>query len=206
MKFRRAICLRMSAPLTLAACGFAGIAGAADTANAPYMRLKTLLPPGEDATLCLGRRYDAEHLREHPKQTVTEVLLSIRYRPLKGEDAVLEARDDGGIEKRRFIYDFTLAAKVRGKKETLYASGDCSSAEGIGCGVDCDGGGIDIEPVEFGGAVLVRLERIRMTQGCIEGPRQVDLVGGADDKVFELGKMPESVCKEMRAEAEKEAE
>jgi hypothetical protein len=87
-----------------------------------------------------------------------------------------------------------LAAKVKDRSRTLYARGDCASAEGIGCGVDCDGGGIGIEPLAGGDdAILVRLERIRMTLGCCEG-EEVELEGGAEDKVFKLIKAPRPMC------------
>ena len=80
---------------------------------------------------------------------------------------------------------------------------ECASAEGIGCGVDCDGGGIGIEPVPGrDDAILVRLERIRMTLGCGEG-EAVDLEGGADDKLFKLAKAPRRICDSMQANAEK---
>lgn len=205
MRCCRAIILQAISALAFLS-GFAASAAASDTTTAPFAKLKALLPPSEDATLCLGRRYGQEHLNEHPKQNVTELLLSIRYRPLSEEDAVLEATDDGGIDKRRFIYDFTLAAKVRDQKDTLYASGDCSSAEGIGCGVDCDGGGLALAPTGGDGTVMMHLERIRMTLGCLEGPHQVDLQGGEDDKTFRLEPTPVAACKEMQADAAKEAE
>lgn len=71
------------------------------------------------------------------------MILFLRYVTLGEDDATLIATDDGGTEKQYFRYDFTMAAKVRDRSQTLYASGDCASAEAIGCGVDCDGGGID---------------------------------------------------------------
>ena len=87
------------------------------------------------------------HLSQHPKQTVTELILFLRYVTLGEDEATLIAEKDGHTEKQYFRYDFTLAAKVKDRTGTLYASGDCASAEGIGCGVDCDGGGITIEPM-----------------------------------------------------------
>jgi len=122
-----------------------------------------------------------------------------------GEDeAVILATEDGGTEKRYFDYDFTLAAKVRDRTGTLYASGDRASAEGVGCGVDCDGGGIAIEPMAGqDDAILVRLERIRMTQGCGGEEGAVDLEAGADDKLFKLTKAPADICTAMEAKARK---
>jgi hypothetical protein len=96
-----------------------------------------------------------------------------------------------------------LAAKVRDRSQTLYASGDCASAEGIGCGVDCDGGGIELEPIAGKpDELLVRLERIRMTLGCGDG-EEVELEGGADDKAFKLTKAPRPLCDSMQENAGK---
>jgi hypothetical protein len=86
------------------AVGFVGLAGifaaSAGDENAMFARLKALLPPGKTSTLCLARSYDAEHLKAHPKQQVTKLVLSVRYVPLSEEDAILESRDDGGTDKR----------------------------------------------------------------------------------------------------------
>jgi hypothetical protein len=69
--------------------------------------------------------------------------------------------------------------------------------------VDCDGGGIEIEPVPGrDDAILVRLERIRMALGCGEG-EEVEIEGGADDKVFKLIKAPRPICDSMQANADK---
>jgi hypothetical protein len=195
------------------ALGFACLAGIsvahAVDEDAAFARLKALIAPGETSALCLARSYGAEHLKAHPKQQVTKLVLSMRYVPLSEDDAILESRDDGGTDKRYFRYDFTLAANVRVEKHTLYAGGDCSSAQGIGCGVDCDGGGFDIEPIAGDkGSILMRLERehggfIRMTIGCDGGDHEYNLRAGEDDKVFKLDKAPTSVCETMQADYDK---
>ena len=67
--------------------------------------------------------------------------------------------------------------------------------------MDCDGGGIEIEPVAGrDGAILMRLERIRMTLGCGDG-EAVELEGGADDRVFKLTKAPRPICEAMAIKA-----
>jgi hypothetical protein len=198
--------MRLRLGLVLVGLGLVANPGAlsADDEDASYAKLKRLVPPGKDSRLCVARTYDAEHLQAHPKQRVTDMTLSIRYTPLSEEDATLIAKDDGGIEKQYFRYDFLLAAKTRDRKETLYASGDCSSAQGIGCGVDCDGGGIDIEPVEGGnGSILVRISDsgyIRMSFGCGGEEHEVDLKAGEDDKVFRLDKTSDAACDAIEAE------
>lgn len=168
-----------------------------------YAKLKALLPSAPGAALCYARTYDADHLKRHPRQLVTEMVLSLRYVVLDEDRVVHEATEDSGTKKRYFQYDFTLAARTRGQSETLYASGDCASADAIGCGVECDGGGIGIEPVGGGSTgVLVRLERIRMTLGCSDGP-DVELEGGADDKLFKLSRVPDRLCDAVEADARK---
>ncbi len=132
---------------------------------------------------------------------MTELLLFIRYISLREDEAHLVATDDGGTVKQYFNYDFTLAAKVKDRSQTLYASGDCTSGEGIGCGVDCDGGGIELEPIAGKpDELLVRLERIRMTLGCGEG-QEVELEGGTDDRLFKLTKAPRPLGEALKARA-----
>jgi hypothetical protein len=200
--------MRMRVSLGLVCLCLTGISGAlgADD-DTSYAKLKRLVPPGKDSRLCVARTYDAKHLRQHPKQQVTAMTLSIHYTPLAEDEATLIARDDGGIEKQYFRYDFLLAAKTRDRKETLFASGDCSSAEGIGCGVDCDGGGIDIEPLQGGnGSILARISAsgyIRMSFGCSEDVHEIDLKAGEDDKVFRLDRAPAAVCDKIEAERDK---
>jgi hypothetical protein len=182
----------------LFAAGLPGLAQGLD-----YVKLKALLPPAPDAALCVARTYDAKHLKQHPKQRVTKLMLFIRYVALSEDEAVIEPTEDGGTRKRYFDYDFTLAAKVRDKKETLYAAGDCTSAEAIGCGVDCDGGGIEIEPIaDNSDQLLVRLDRIRMALGCGEG-EEIELEAGEDEKVFKLDKSPVATCQAMQEKLDK---
>jgi hypothetical protein len=185
----------------------AGISTAVGADDAPYAKLKALVPPGENSRLCVTRTYDTEHLTQHPKQQVTAMTLSIRYTPLAEDEATLIAKGDGRIEKQYFRYDFLLAAKTRDRKETLFASGDCSSAQGIGCGVDCDGGGVDIEPVQGGnGSMLVHISEsgcIRMSFGCSEDLHEIDLKAGEDDKVFRLDKASDATCDAIEGERDK---
>lgn len=172
-----------------------------------YAKLKVLLPPAPGAQACYARTYDKAHLAEHPKQKVTEMIFSLRYTTLGEDEAHLVATEGGGVEKQYFDYDFTLAAKVRDQSKTLYTSGDCTSLEGIGCGVDCDGGGVQIEPVPGqNDTILVRLDRdysyIRMSLGCSEG-EDFQLKAGEDDKVFKLTKRPAAACNAMETDARK---
>lgn len=199
--------MRIHPGLFLLALLLAISAATAADDNALYAKLRALVPPGENSRLCASRVYDAEHLKQHPKQQVTAMTLSIRYTPLKEDEAILVAKGERDIEKQYFRYDFLLAAKTRDRKKTLFASGDCSSAEGIGCGVDCDGGGIDIEPVPGGnGSIFARISDsgyIRMSFGCSGDLHDSDLKAGEDDKVFRLDKADAAICDTIEAERDK---
>jgi hypothetical protein len=194
---------RWLAAVTFSCCSLVAGEALTEYQGPDYIKLKALLPPAPDAQACYARTYDPDHLKRHPKQKVTEMVFSLRYVTLGEDEAVIVATEGGGTEKRYFDYDFTLAAKTKEHDRTLYASGDCASAEGIGCGVECDGGGIEIEPMAGkDDTILVRLEPIRMTQGCGEG-EEVELEGGEDDKVFKHIKAPRPLCDSMQKNADK---
>ena len=133
----------------------------------------------------------------------------LRYSALSEEEQALTFSGQHGHD---FRYDFTLAAKLRGGAETLYASGECGSTSRIGCGVECDGGGIELDPkANDPGALLVRLDRdysfIRMTPGCgDEEEDAVTLQAGADDKVFKLTKSPLLLCRSTQENLDKRLE
>jgi hypothetical protein len=67
-----------------------------------YVKLKALLPPGPDAALCFARTYDAEHLKQHAQQNVTEMLLLVRYVALAEDEATLIPAEGGGTAKQYF--------------------------------------------------------------------------------------------------------
>jgi hypothetical protein len=175
-------------------CGLVGTASAADVARG---KIEALLPPTPGAKACYARVYDADHLKRHPKQRVTEMVFFLHYMTFE------EAQ---GSEEAYYQYWFTLAAKLRDKPQRLYASGVCS-AEGPGCGVDGDGGGFDLEP-QSNGALLVRLERegggfIVLSRPGGDGPEDDEVLEpGADDKVFKLLKAPQTTCATLEVAAD----
>jgi len=88
------------AAVTFSCCSL--VAGEALTENQgpDYIKLKALLPPAPGAQACYARTYDPDHLKRHPKQTVTEMVFSLRYVTLGEEEAVIVATEGGGTEKR----------------------------------------------------------------------------------------------------------
>jgi hypothetical protein len=157
--------------------------------------LGKLLPPVHDQKVCFARTYDAAHLKQHPKQTVRSVLFQVRYHRHDPEKETPEGQRN---------YYFGMAAKVRGQKKTLYASGECVPGPGkIRCGVECDGGGVDLQRDAKTGGIVISFDRlndrIRMTVGCDadEDDKTFDLTPGADDKIFRLSRADLSACRSL---------
>jgi hypothetical protein len=152
--------------------------------------LGKLLAPVHDRRICFARTYDAAHLNKHPKQKVTGLLFQIRYHRHDPEKEYPEGQRN---------YYFDMAAKVKGQTNTLYASGECAvRGDRIRCGVDCDGGGVDLQHDPRSGALTVSFEDrhayLRMTAGCGED-KSVDLKPGADDKLFRLNRASLAECR-----------
>lgn len=140
---------------------------------------------------CFVRRYDAAHLAAHPQQKVNGMKLLVTLE----KDPEAESRD----------YSFRLGVSFRNKKGLFDSSGSCGnpmvsevSADKlqIGCGVDCDGGGLSIEMAKSDKAVIVRLERVRIWQHNKPDEEAAhELDGGADDKVFRLDRADLEDCR-----------
>jgi len=147
--------------------------------------------PGEKA--CFQRVYDATHLRRHPNQKVTAVVFRLRYYKHSGDK-----QDPDG---QRFYY-FDLGARVKGRPRLLRAAGECNAgATGIRCGVDCDGGGVDVSYSRSGDKLLISFSklvpRLRMTESCgdDESAPTYELIPGLDDKSFQLARADAAACR-----------
>jgi len=126
------------------------------------------------------RRYDASHLAQHPKQKVSAMKLLVT-----AEDAP---------EDKTVNYSFRLGFKYRRRAGNFDSSGYCSHivAENtggeirLGCGSDCEGGGIDVAMKDDKSA-LIRLERIRIWErNKADDGASNDLVAGVDDRIFRV--------------------
>lgn len=157
-------------------------------------RLLLLAPAQDKARNCFLRRYDPAHLKKRAAQRVEAVGLCVEVERIVPEEKG---------EPVRYRYNFDFAAKLRKRAKVVTTGGECGfsyvplaeqplrSDKTIHCGVDCDGGGIRVEPRKDGAELLVRLERIRVSSECGGGDddsKAFDLTGGADDKVFLLPK------------------
>jgi len=145
--------------------------------------------PGNKAYACFVRRYDAEHLARHPKQKVASMKL------------LVSAEVDG--EDKQLHNSFRLGFRYRHRSGDFDSSGSCHhtvfTREGnevrLGCGVDCEGGGIGVALSKDDKSAIVRLERVRVWQhNKPDEDAERSLVAGTDDGIFRLDRTDASEC------------
>jgi len=146
-------------------------------------------PPGKKAYACFVRHYDADHLARHPKQKVSamQLLVTAELPP----------------EEKTMSYSFRLGVKYRHRPGDFDSSGYCNHtlAEDAGkeirfaCGVDCEGGGINVALSKDDKSAIVRLERITIWQRDKPDEEAGDaLLAGADDNIFRLDRADTRDC------------
>ena len=112
--------------------------------------------PGNKAYACFVRRYDAEHLARHPKQKVAAMKLLV--------SAEIDTED------KQLHNSFRLGFRYRHRSGDFDSSGSCHhivfTKDGnevrLGCGVDCEGGGIGVALAKDDKSAIVRLARVRV--------------------------------------------
>jgi hypothetical protein len=139
---------------------------------------------------CFVRRYDPRHLARHPRQRVSAMKL-----------LVAAERDP---ESKALVYAFKLAVRFRDRTETFQSGGECGHAADaesghLGCGVDCDGGGIGLVLAKDDKSIVMKTERVRIWRDEAEDDEGQDLpqLGGADDRAFKLGRASLDTCKTL---------
>ncbi|WP_027519763.1 hypothetical protein [Bradyrhizobium sp. WSM1417] len=144
---------------------------------------------GSKAYACFVRRYDAEHLARHPKQKVASMKLLI--------SAELDTED------KQLHNAFRLGFRYRHRSGDFDSSGSCHHAvftqDGseirLGCGVDCEGGGIGVALSKDDKSAIVRLARVRVWQNNKpDEDAELSLVAGADDGIFRLDRTDNKEC------------
>ncbi|MBW7966602.1 hypothetical protein [Bradyrhizobium sp. BR 10261] len=145
--------------------------------------------PGKTAYACFVRRYDAEHLARHPKQKVASMKL------------LVSAETDS--EDKELHNSFRLGFRYRHRSGDFDSSGSCHhtvlTKEGaevrLGCGVDCEGGGIGIALSKDDKSAIVRLESVRVwLHNNPDDEAERSLVAGSDDGIFRLDRADNSEC------------
>jgi len=155
---------------------------------------------GPDTYACFVRVYDAGHLARHPKQKVSAMKLLVQVE-----------KAEKPSEERQISYSFRLGVKYRHRPGNFDSSGSCSHvvAENtggeirLGCGVDCEGGGLEAALSRDDKSAIVRLERIRIWQNNKPDDEAEDsLVAGADDKIFRLERADNRECASLVTDRE----
>jgi len=148
-------------------------------------------PLGQKTYACFVRRYDASHLAQHPKQKVSAMKLLVTA--------------ENPPEEKTTNYSFRLGFKYRHRPGNFDSSGFCGHVVAedngreirFGCGVDCEGGGINVAMKDDKSA-LIRLERIRIWErNKPDDDASNDLVAGADDKIFRVDRAELRECAEL---------
>jgi hypothetical protein len=147
-------------------------------------------PVKQKSYACFVRVYDADHLARHPRQKVSAMTLLVTAEKVP-EDASLN-------------YSFRLGLKYRNRHGAFDSSGDCGHADSaasghLGCGVDCDGGGLDVNLTADNKSVMVKVERIRIWRDNKPDDEASNhsLVAGADDRLFRLDRASLMTCKPL---------
>lgn len=149
--------------------------------------LANILAPDPGKRVCYARSYSKDHLAAHPKQKVTDIKFQLAYH---------RHQPDTDFPKGMRNYYFRLIAELRGSSRIYSAMGECSaSGSNIFCGVECDGGGVNIRARQQGKLLVFfgDSDEIRLTDGCEEGD-SMQLQAGADDKEFLLNSVPAAAC------------
>ncbi|HEY6259368.1 MAG TPA: hypothetical protein VIY51_26615 [Xanthobacteraceae bacterium] len=166
--------------------------------DAFQQRLFGRLLAGKPMHVCFSRVYDPAHLAQHPQQNVRTMLLMVKA-------DVLDKQPN---------YELRIGVTFRKSDKHFESAGSCGSihdadagGKGIAhCGVDCDGGQIDVS-IKDAKSVLVSIPagaRIwRAGSGVGENDRRKRF--GSDDKVFRLDKTALTQCLDLADDAKEKA-
>jgi hypothetical protein len=139
------------------------------------------VPAGGKLYACYTRAYDKAHLASHPKQNTRDMALFVN------------AADEDGSQ-----YVLTIGVHFRKSPKLFQVSGGCSrSDDGKGtlhCGVECDGGQIDVS-VKNEKSVLVSIPDGARTWDPESGDDPpANIRFGVDDKLFRLDRASLKDC------------
>jgi hypothetical protein len=155
--------------------------------------------PGDKPTsVCFSRVYDDAHLASHPQQNVRTMRMIVTSRV-----------DDGNR-----VYELRLGVTFKSSARKFETSGSCGSIHADGgspaekgvvhCGVDCDGGGIDVA-LRDSKSLRVAIPagaRLYRAGSSAEAPASGRKNFGSDDKLFRLDRASFSECVPMAHGAE----
>jgi hypothetical protein len=114
-------------------------------------------------------------------------------------------------EDNKLNYSFALGVEFRDRAGKFTTGGDCGHPSAtelspdkmlIGCGVDCDGGGLSIELANSDKSTLVRIDHVAISNAAKPGEERDDFDGGADDREFRLDRVELEQCRPLIDDAE----
>jgi hypothetical protein len=145
---------------------------------------------------CFVRSYDSAHLARHKLQKVKAMKLLVTGEPFEEGSPGLSYSFRMGVSFVKRPGNFDSSGSCSRRALDPADKGDDRNAH-LGCGVDCDGGGISVELKPDSSATLVRLERIRIWRNNQPEDEGLDLSGGADDKIFRLDRANLNQCRSL---------
>jgi hypothetical protein len=147
-------------------------------AAADIVRIFGRDPGMQAAHACFRRHYDKPHLASHPKQNVTDMIVYV-------------GKDDGTDQ----YYSVNMQVNFRQLAKPFQVSGSCSAGDDgkktLSCGIDCDGGHIDVR-VKNDMSLLVEIpEYARIFDPAdLQSDDRADVPDkarfGTDDKIFRV--------------------
>jgi hypothetical protein len=137
---------------------------------------------------CFVRVYDAGHLAQHPQQNVRTMLLLVKANADSDQPKYALSL---GVTFRRNGTHFESAGDCGSIHDTADAGGTAAVAH---CGVDCDGGSIDVA-IKDAKSVLVSIPTgARIWRANSDNDSDQIRRFGSDDKVFRLDKTALTDC------------
>lgn len=106
-------------------------------------------------------------------------------------------------ESKQPVFTFKAHVTKRGSMQTWETSGSCGVGrdgddEGpvvkLGCGIDCDGGGVDIALGRDDKSIRLSLDRARIMPIGQDDPEFGSDLSGPDDKLFRLDRVAAAEC------------
>jgi hypothetical protein len=170
----------------LAGVPFAAHAEESKEDQAFQQRLFGRAVEGKPIRACFTRVYDAGHLGQHPQQNVRTMLLLVRADTEPPKYALRL-----GVTFRKSGTHFESAGDCGAIHDTADTGGTAAVAH---CGVDCDGGSIDVA-IKDAKSVLVSIPagaRIWRAGSVNDSDQRKRF--GSDDKVFHLDKTALTEC------------
>jgi hypothetical protein len=151
---------------------------------------------------CFSRGYDAGHLAQHPRQNVRTMLLLVTGNAESGTDPGYQLGLNVTFRKSGTHFESA------GNCGAIHADGDAPESGKVAhCGVDCDGGRIDVA-IKDEKSVLVSIPagaRIWRAGSVLDPSQDARKKFGADDKVFRLDKVALTQCLGLANDKEEKA-